>query len=347
MQTLLRSTEDVQKANLPRDVEKRMEVYEKAMDDLLEWADEADDENGFGTGLTPTEIKNRDFFEAVKDEFEKDYPGLAHLSSSSSSYKEGVTRMNKTATYHGVLEQGHPEGPYKGWTYLDKRYLKKEHFDAIIASAKEKLGEAWFKSNWEGGSPDAQARAALDLAIATADGAAYQSKIDSPTYNMLLNKLENYGLDLFQDTLLPPTSGEPKKREASQMNPVQDMLRIAGELESTHPHLALQIVANTRVLAGEIHTASADTVALPVEMLVKLAFNNPGTRGTLLPIIAAKKPKAAKKKSSKKTSTKKAPAGSHSASEEPKTSSKKKKATPKKAMKRKASVELSIDDSGW
>jgi hypothetical protein len=105
----------------------------------------------------------------------------------------------KTAEYHGVLKQGHPSGPTNtGYKSIDKRYFGKKHYDSIISSAKEYLSDDWLKKEeWKDGAADARLRAALDLAILTADKNLYASKIDVETYNMLLARLSDSDEDLF------------------------------------------------------------------------------------------------------------------------------------------------------
>lgn len=344
-EALVRAIDEGDRANLPEDILARLEEYDKAFESLLSGVDSPKSK-----GLSTQDELNIEYLNALKKEMLSKHPSLR--KSLSSSYEALTFRMQKTATYHGVLQQGHPDGPYTGWTYLDKRELNSRHFERIISSAKEHLGGAWLKTGWDNGSSDAQVRAALDLAIATADDSAYQSKIDAPTYERLLNRLASYGLDLFQDTLIPPN---PTTRKANDMtNPVQDMIRIASEIEADYPHLALQIIAATRKLSGGTHIASDDqTVSLPVGMLVKLAFDNPGTRETLIPIIAAKRKKVSERKTSgkkntgKKVSTKKESSKSGSASRSASDHVPPKGKRRGKGKARKASLSLDPSDSSW
>jgi hypothetical protein len=150
-------------------------------------------------------------------------------SSNKGSLYRGIS-MPRTAAYHGVLMQGHPNGPTNsGWNSIDKRYINKSHLDAIIASAKKMLKDnPWFEYNWGGGSNDAPFRAALDLAIYTADNNSYQSKIDAPTYEKLLNRLASWDYDTFEDTVLNMPK-DPKKRKAST-----DYLAMADDFDRCH-----------------------------------------------------------------------------------------------------------------
>ncbi len=191
-------------------------------------------------------------FEALKEKgmdpesiFEGDI-----LKAAATSNETSLNRMaHKVSSYHGVVHQGHPSGPtnteYKSY---DKRYLGKENYDSIIASAKEFLDSDWLKYDWEGGSEDAQYRAALDLAIHMADSNLYQSKIDAETYDMLLNRLAGWNYEQFSDTILP----QKAKRSAAAMNAShQNILRIASDLRRSNPIAAFEIVKNLRSLIAE------------------------------------------------------------------------------------------------
>ena len=218
-----------------------MEKYLENMKKLI--GDEDEDENGYefgdydkvvdiidksGTHAYSSVFDLNNIKKAYYDYFKKEGKGIPKplmekfgkasekTASVQSSNKTGNDKMRKTAMYHGVLIQGGPDGPTNtGWKSIDKRYIGEKHYESILASARDMLKEnPWFESNWHGGSSDAPVRAALDLAIATADGAIYQSKIDSPTYEILLNKLAGWEYDLMKDTVLNIHSN-PKKRKAS------------------------------------------------------------------------------------------------------------------------------------
>lgn len=175
---------------------------------------------------------------------EGDIPKAAATSNETS-----LNRMTfKVSSYHGVVHQGHPSGPYSGFTSYDKRYFSKENYDSIIVSAKNFLDSDWLKYDWEGGSEDAKYRAALDLAIHTADSNLYQSKIDAETYDMLLNRLAGWDYEQFSDTILP----QKAKRSAAAMNAShQNILRIASDLRRSNPKAAFEIVKNLRSLIAE------------------------------------------------------------------------------------------------
>lgn len=366
--------------------------------------------------------------------------GESRRASSLISYRPRGILMKKTAGYHGIVEQGHPSGPTNTpWKSIDKRYLGKEHFASIIKCAKDILNEQWFKSGWDIGAVDAAHRAALDLAIHTADDSAYQSKIDAPTYNMLLNKLASGGYDDMVDTMLPgkisKQAGEfsthdrenvefkslsPEEKSildeaaaileahgrseefdslvgaieflnmkqppvgaidelmnpkfSSELESVKEVLyKTANVLEEYHPHYANSIrdlvkwggarvdrngksISRLSDKFNETHSNSAvsgtgatkmaehkASVEVDLNTLVRVAFENPGARAALLPIIAAKKPVANK--------AKKPSSGAASEAESEKKPVKKGKKPAKKPAKKgkkhTASVTLDSSDYSW
>ncbi len=164
-----------------------------------------------------------------------------HLYPATSNKVSSSNMGLKTSTYHGIVQQGHPtDSTNTGWKSLDKRHFGEKHYDSILKSAKSLLDDDWLKYNWDGGSPDAQVRAALDLAIHTADSSLYQSKIDVETYDMLLNRLANWGHDTFSDTLLPMKA---KSRTAMNRS-YHEVVRIANDIRKTNPRAALDILAS-------------------------------------------------------------------------------------------------------
>ena len=199
------------------------------------------------------EFKSR--FGEVPSELE----GMMKAASSQSSYGAEVVEAmpHKTASYHGVLKQGHPSGPTNGDHVIDRRHLGKEHYDSIIKLAQELLKEDWLAYAWEGGAKDAPVRAALDLAIHTADGSAYQSKIDAETYDMLLNRLAGWEHDTFQDTLLPMK----KTASAVEAPEVQSILRVASEIRHVDPQTALEVVKGLRSMMASLPSEWTDHLA--------------------------------------------------------------------------------------
>lgn len=177
---------------------------------------------------------------------ESDIQGQSR-AATSNELRTVRAMTHKTAQYHGVLQQGHPGGEDPGYKSYDRRYFTKENYESILASAKEFMESDWLKYEWEAGADEMPFRVALDLAIQTADNCLYQSKIDTETYNMLLNRLAGLGHDLFEDTFLPQKSGS--NRSASAMNnEYQKIMRVASELRKTNPRAAFEVVTNLRSL---------------------------------------------------------------------------------------------------
>lgn len=314
--------------------------------------------------------------------------------SSQISNEKLKTRMNKLSAYHGVLQQGHPTGPtntvYKS---IDSRYIGPDHLKSIIASAKAFLDTGWFKSGWDHGAVDARHRAALDLAIATADQAIYQSKIDSPTYERLLNELSGQNVELFDSTYIPESGARVASSTTTGLDQATKLLRgsdVGNKIDSEIrkngvPEVGTILLAADRLkdsnrylsdrlirLAAEIHFRSTNNgkasasqennmadnvrVSVDLETLVKVAYNNPGAREALLPIIAAKKDLIKSKASGKKSLAKKPEEHKATGHKKEKKSMANKKLTQQKAggkvarkKKHKVSsdVRLSSDDASW
>jgi hypothetical protein len=195
------------------------------------------------------------------------FKGFKRAATSNDSNSDRIMAANRQATYHGVKIQGHPEGtsntPYLSY---DKRYFGEEHFKSILKFAKELMEEDWLKYEWEGGAKDAPFRAALDLSIHLADGSLYQSKIDSETYDMLLNRLAGWDWDTFSETVLPTRSSKASRSAAKMNQPqpafknphVAKIMRIASDLRATDPGAALEIIKNLRSLVSSDATPAPD-----------------------------------------------------------------------------------------
>ncbi len=203
------------------------------------------DPDAFVDGL---ESVVKDFDKAPK-ELKKVVQGYRSAATSNKTGEIKVMGL-KTATYHGVQEKFSPEGPYATFR-IDRRYFTKEHYDSIIAHAKEFLEEDWLKYDWEGGAKDARFRAALDMSIWMADKNLYQSKVDVETYNMLLATLMGQKDDTFSETFIS-TDDKVKRRASSMSNQhYQNILRIASELRLKDPRTALALVQNARKLVAQ------------------------------------------------------------------------------------------------
>jgi hypothetical protein len=166
---------------------------------------------------------------------------IPNIAASNKAFRsENMTA--RTAEYHGVLQQGHPSGPTNtGYHSIDKRYFGKERYDSIISSAKELLNSDWIKYGWDGGSPDARFRAALDIAIQTADSNLYAGKIDPETYNMLLVNLTGSEDDLFSETFV---GGKAKKASTMTAQNYKNLVAIADSLRKSYPKIAFSILKN-------------------------------------------------------------------------------------------------------
>jgi hypothetical protein len=192
-----------------------------------------------------------DDFKKAPEPLKKMVEGYRSAATSYGALR-GKAMGQRIATYHGVRQQGDPtNGPYKGYQSIDKRYFGKEHYDSIVAHAKELLQEDWLKFEWDAGAKDAPFRAALDLSIHLADSNLYQGKIDGETYNMLLARLMGDKVDVFSETLI--TNDDTKSRRASAMSNVhyQNILRVASNLRDTDPRAALEIVKNLRSMVAQ------------------------------------------------------------------------------------------------
>jgi len=220
-----------------------LQNWEKETDDVLEgfdeWIGEVKDFESELNDISKEISKNRPHFwtelsKAYLKYFEKNHPekvpAILRLSTGSqSSNDKSILKMRKTAEYHGTKIQGNPDGVTNtGWKSIDKRYIGSIHHKSILDTARSMLKDGpWFEYSWRGGSVDAPVRAALDIAIATADESIYQSKIDAPTYEYLLNKLASWEYDLFSDTSLNMPKS-PNKRKASNVSIYDEMVEFAS-----------------------------------------------------------------------------------------------------------------------
>lgn len=221
----------------------------------------------------------KELYRETQANLEEDIARIASQCVATSN-EESVGRImtSKTAAFHGLLDQkGNPVcPPNTGFKSYDKRFFGKDHYDSIIAVAKDYLKEGWLTSGWDQGASDAPLRAALDLAIHTADNCLYQSKIDVETYNLLLNKLGSWGYDTFSDTLLPFKKNEGTNRRASMRPEHQVILKIANDIRESHPEHSVAILKNLRALATEEGSPSIPEAVSSHEMPdVSEVANNP------------------------------------------------------------------------
>lgn len=248
----------------PVEVEAHMELEGEDLErvvqyyvDMLSEALESQDTKGINKFL-------KELYNETQANLEEDIIKIAARCVATSNERFLDRNMSaKTASFHGLLDQkGNPVSPTNtGFKSYDKRFFGKDHYDSILKVAKDFMKDNWTLHGWDGGSPDAPIRAALDLAIHTADDSLYQSKIDVETYNLLLNKLASWGYDTFSDTLLPYKKNEGNSRSASMRPEHQAILKIANDIRETNPLHSMAIMKNLRALASE------DPMSAPPEMV--------------------------------------------------------------------------------
>ncbi len=268
--------------------------------------------------------------------------------------------LTRTGTYHGVRDvRGNPtDPPNTGHKSYDKRYFTDKDYDLIVKNAAKILDTGWLSYGWDGGAEDAPIRAALDLSIQTANDCLYQSKIDSETYDLLLNRLAKWGHDTFSDTVLPMKASSGDKRTASMIKnsaEYKSMVHIANDLRQKDPRAALEILKNLRSLVASdsepVPTISEHVAAepapkavvaseiaeVPLATLLRVAASSQAAKLALGPfILAAAKKKTPKGKKVEKTESKKAL---------PPEFIKNQKKGPPKGKKKKASI--SVEDASW
>jgi hypothetical protein len=173
---------------------------------------------------------------------------------------------SRVATYHGIIDQrGNPTDPINtGWKSYDKRYFSEDNYKSIVKYAKDLLTQDWFKYGWGEKKSDASLRAALDIAIYVGDSTLHQSKIDSETYNMLLNRLAGWGYDPFSETIIFE-SGKGTKRSASMKAEIQNLVRIANDIRQTNPTVAFEMLKNIRGLTAGLEGVEAQPGEIPPE----------------------------------------------------------------------------------
>lgn len=257
------------------------------------------------------------------------------LGLSAASYGGTVLMSARTGAYHGVRDvRGNPTDSPNTVPLPDRRYFTDKDYDVIVKFAGKLLdSDDWLKYGWDGGAEDAPLRAALDLAIQTANGNAYQSKIDPETYDLLLNRLAKWGYDTFSDTVLPmkaPRGASATPRRAghpshlhSELHPMKNIesykqiVQVASDLRQSNPVASLNILKSLRALVSsdaETPQSISDSVApgkaavaasaasdeqdlaeVPMKVLMRAAASSPSMKAALGPYILA----AAKKKKGK------------------------------------------------
>jgi len=213
-------------------------------------------------GDVPKELK------AISEEAAKE---TAKLSKDTGESKEASNKALgfgnmaiKLAAYHGIKDtSGNPTDPtntpYKSY---DKRYFSEENWKSIIKTANELLGDDWFKFGWAGSPKDSRIRAALDVAIHLADSSLYQNKIDAETYNMLLNRLSEWGYDPFSETILPFKKGKTSSSKvASDLQ--QEGIKMGSQVQSLRTLISTG--ADLGISTSPIQTSPVQEQAAAVE----------------------------------------------------------------------------------
>lgn len=295
----------------------------------------------------------------------------------ATSYGADGGMSQRTGAYHGVRDvRGNPtDPPNTGWKSTDRRYFTEKDYDAIVRAASGLLKkDDWLAYGWDGGAEDAPLRAALDIAIQTVSDSVYQSKIDSETYDLLLNKLAKWGHDTFSDTVYPASrsAGQLMGSKMKQRQEYQDILKVASDLRKTDPVAALNIVKSLRALvstdaavaesisehvaasgdaspqasadprlAAAPHSALASLpVPVPFGVLARLAASSAEAKTALGSyLLAAKKGKEKEKGKEKDEKTAKGKV--------PPQFVKNMKKGPPKGKKKKASVVIASEDATW
>lgn len=205
-----------------------------------------------GSYMKELEKYSKSKFRDLPPEVEGMFEGFRRAATSNEGARVRVMAA-RLASYHGVLDQrGNPtDPPNTDYRSYPSRWFDDRHYDSIVKHAKSLLEEDWLKYGWDGGAEDVPLRAALDLSIHLADSSLYQSKIDTETYNMLLNRLAGWGHDTFSETVLPMKAG---KRSAADMmqksREYQNLVRIASDLRQTDPKSALEIMKSIRSMVS-------------------------------------------------------------------------------------------------
>jgi hypothetical protein len=169
----------------------------------------------------------------------------------------GTTASDRVSVYWGVdpYPKGH-EGfaPYAPWSQAHARDLGEADFGKLLASAREWLKKSPVLSA-EGMNPDAQFRAALDLAIHSTENGRYSVGLHPELYNTLLAKLAG-APDPAKETLTTIQSGrtagcvyEPTGERPMKASSVirQHALKLAG----TNPAVSYELLELADKVAQE------------------------------------------------------------------------------------------------
>lgn len=134
----------------------------------------------------------RGFNQAALEACGSSYPLQVWQTDKSMPSNDPSLAPSRTAIYHGITPYQQDKGgldPYVKWQQGRVRDLTSEDFSLLLASAREWLRSSVLSKQIEGMLPDTRFRAALDLAIRSAEDGRYGDVINPDLYNMLLAKL--------------------------------------------------------------------------------------------------------------------------------------------------------------
>ncbi len=189
------------------------------------------------------EARARQFATRLKP-FDSSYRGAqAPMPSPPSS-------SPRHAAYHGV--QPAPVAPYPGWSQAQARDLGASDEKTLLASAREWLRKPVLAQGMDG-VRDAQLRAALDLAVRTADEGRYAGGLSPVLYNNLLARLAGEDPD---ETLLTIRQAAGRRRNpAMPTNTASAIRQMAQKLASgeiTPVEASYDLIALSETVAGEM-----------------------------------------------------------------------------------------------
>lgn len=171
------------------------------------------------------------------------YPLQVWQTDKSMPSNDPLLASSRTSIYHGITPYPQDKGgldPYVKWQQGRVRDLTSEDFSLLLSSAREWLRSSVLSKQIEGMLPDTRFRAALDLAIRSADDGRYGDVINSDLYNMLLAKLAG---EKETDPLLTIRESSTNQSEGTVMSmkfAKEEASQILGRLD----HMAASIQDN-------------------------------------------------------------------------------------------------------
>lgn len=176
----------------------------------------------------------REVLEASDPNLYSSYPLQVWQIEDSMPSKDSNLKAVRLAIYHGIEPYPADKGGLAAYPKFQQgrvRDLTAEDYSLLIASAKEWLKSSVLSKAIDGMVPDARFRAALDLAIRSAEDGRYGSVVNSDLYNMLLAKLAG---ETETDPLLTIRESSTTKSEGIVMSTKfaqEDAARVLGRLD--------------------------------------------------------------------------------------------------------------------